>query len=225
MSSQIAQNIETVFNTFQRGRKLSEQELSLEELIAALNSFEPRYRSVAFEGASMGVAIANTLSTWKVFASATEKHATQVHIGLGWAVAEQQIDPAAILPKIQVEYRSKVLEGIGYWNSLFSRRSTIRTQQVPENITSELQPGFDQGVGRAIWYLSKGDLSKLENIIHHFSEERRSSLWYGIGVASTYVGGCSDNLISELKSAAGEFKSNLSKGIESAEESMRIAMS
>ena len=84
----IAKNIETVVSTFQKGRSLSEQEFGLDELISKLNQFEPRYRSVAFEGASMGVAIQNSLGTWNKYAKAAEKHATQVHIGLGWAIAE-----------------------------------------------------------------------------------------------------------------------------------------
>ncbi|MCB9192625.1 MAG: DUF1702 family protein [Flavobacteriales bacterium] len=216
----ISENIETVVSTFQKGRALSERELGLDELITELNKFEMRYRSVAFEGASMGVALANSMETWKVYAQKTARHATQVHIGLGWAIAECQMNLASTLSEIEPEMRVKVLDGFGYWNGLFQRRATIRTQQIPENITPEFQSGFDQGVGRAIWYITKGEVDKVVNIINHFSEDRRPNLWQGIGVASTYVGGCSDELIAELKSAAGEFKTNFEKGIGAAEESM-----
>lgn len=219
----ISENIQTIVDTFQNGRKISELELGLDELIARLHEFEPRYRSVAFEGASMGVALVNQLSTWKVYANQTEKHATQVHIGLGWAIGEQQLDLASTLSEIEPEMQVKVLDGYGYWNGLFRRRMTIRTQQVPENVTSEYQSGFDQGVGRAIWYISKGDIEKLISIINHFSGSRRQDLWRGIGVASTYVGGCSNELITELKSAAGSFAESLQVGIEAAEESMQKA--
>lgn len=222
--SRIAENIETVVSTFQKGRALSEQEFGLDELIADLNTFEPRYRSVAFEGASMGVALTNSIDTWKVYASKTEKHATQVHIGLGWAVAEGQLDLASTLLEIEPEMQLKVLDGFGYWNGLFQRRATIRTQQIPENITIEYQTGFDQGVGRAIWYATKGDVAKVQNIINHFPENRRPSLWQGIGVASTYVGGCSDELIAELKSTAGEYKLNLKMGRIAAENSIQNAI-
>lgn len=216
----IAENIETVVSTFQKGRALSEQELGLDELIAELNKFDLRYRSVAFEGASMGVALANSMETWKVYTEKTWKHATQVHIGLGWAIAEGQLNLASTLLEIEPTMQVKVLDGFGYWNGLFQRRATIRTQQIPENITPKYQAGFDQGVGRAIWYATKGEVDKVVNIINHFAEDRSPNLWQGIGVASTYVGGCSDELISELKSAAGEFKMNLEKGIGAAEESM-----
>lgn len=221
----VAENIETVVSTFQKGRALSEQELGLDELVSELNKFEPRYRSVAFEGASMGVALANSLETWKVYAEKTAKHATQVHIGLGWAIAEGQLNLASTLSDITPQMQVKVLDGFGYWNGLFQRRATIRTQQIPENITPEYQAGFDQGVGRAIWYATKGEVAKVVNIINHFTEDRRPNLWQGIGVATTYVGGCSDELIADLKSAAGEFKTNLEKGIEAAEGSIKLAQS
>jgi len=227
----ISDNIETIVSTFQKGRELAESGISLNALITELNQIEPRYRSVAFEGASMGVTLTQDFGTWKLYAKAAEKHATQVHIGLGWALAQNQPPTSALggltlsdtLSQIAPDYRVKILDGYGYWHGLFQRRATIRTQQVPENITPEYQAGFDQGVGRAIWYISKGEVAKVMNIINHFSEERRSNLWRGIGVALTYVGGCSDALIAELKSVAGEFKLNLGKGIEAALESVQKA--
>jgi len=227
----IEENIETVVSTFQKGRELAESGLPLDELISKLNDFEPRYRSVAFEGASMGVALTDW-KNWSEYASATKKHTTQVHIGLGWVVAERPpkspeggLDLYLTLEQIAPEMRVKVLDGVGYWHGLFQRRATIRTQQIPEFTTPEYQAGFDQGVGRAIWYITKGEVAKVVNIINHFSEDRRPNLWQGIGVASTFVGGCSDELISELKSVAGEFKLNFETGIEAAEESMRKAQS
>lgn len=198
---------------------MAESGLSLEELISKLNDFEPRYRSVAFEGASMGVALSNWKS-WAEYANRAKKHNTQVHIGLGWAVAEKQLNLPSTLSQIEPEMHVKVLDGIGYWNGLFQRRTTIRTQQIPENITLEYQAGFDQGLGRAIWYITRGEVDKVANIINHFSEERKPNLWQGIGVALTFVGGCSDELITELKFAAGEFRLNFEKGIEAAEASM-----
>ncbi|MCF8277991.1 MAG: DUF1702 family protein [Flavobacteriales bacterium] len=227
----IEENIETVVSTFQKGRELAESGIAINELIVELNKFDIRYRSVAFEGASMGVALTNDLETWKAYSKASEKHATQVHIGLGWAIAQGQppkspeggLDLASTLSQTETEYHVKVLDGYGYWNGLFSRRLTIRSQSIPENITPEFQAGFDQGVGRAIWYITKGEVDKVLNIINHFPENRRANLWQGIGVASTYVGGCSDELIAELKSAAGVFKMNFERGIEAAEGSMKEA--
>lgn len=216
----ISENIETIVSTFQKGRALAESEISLDDLVVALDEFQPRYRSAGYEGASMGVAIERD-DSWRTFNEKTKVHETQVHIGLGWAFAEKNWEIEKELHMVNQDFQTKVLDGYGYWYGLFRRRLTIRTQSIPENITPELQIGFDQGVGRAIWYISKGEVAKVVNIINHYSEDRRANLWQGIGVASTYVGGCSDKLIAELKSAAGEFKLNFETGIEAAWKSMR----
>ncbi|MDP6909763.1 MAG: DUF1702 family protein [Flavobacteriales bacterium] len=218
----ITDRVDQVVATFQRGRNLGEQGLPLDELISKLNETEARYRSVAFEGASMATVI-DRKEEWQSFLERAEKHATQIHIGLGWAIAELELDLPSTLSEIVPEMQVKVLDGYGYWNGLFRRRLTIRTQQIPKEITSEHQAGFDQGVGRAIWYIAKGNIEKASNIINHFSEDRKSNLWRGIGVASTYVGGCSDELILELKRVAGDFKSKFETGMAAAEESMQIA--
>ena len=224
----IEENIETIVATFQKGRELAESEISIDALINELNKFEIRYRSVAFEGASMGVALTSDFENWKAYAKASEKHATQVHIGLGWAMQPPKSPKGGLtlsdtLAQIEPEMQVKVLDGYGYWNGLFQRRATIRTQQIPENITSEFQAGFDQGLGRAIWYITKGEVDKVLNIINLFSEDRKPNLWQGIGVALTYVGGCSDEMIAELKMASGEFKTSFEKGIGAAEISMQMA--
>jgi len=219
----IEENIETIVSTFQKGRELAESGISIDGLIAELNKFEIRYRSVAFEGASMGVSLTNDFEIWKNYAKLAEKHATQVYIGLGWAIAEKQLNLPSYLAQIEPELQVKVLDGFGYWNGLFQRRATIRTQQIPVEITLEFQSGFDQGVGRAIWYTTKGEVDKVLNIFNHFSKDRIANLWQGIGVALIYVGGCSNELTAELKSASGEFKINLEKGIEAAEGSMQLA--
>jgi hypothetical protein len=218
----ISENIETVVSTFQKGRALAESEIALDDLVVALDEFQPRYRSAGYEGASMGVAIERD-DGWRTFNEKTKAHETQVHIGLGWAFAEKNWPIERELHMVNQDLRTKVLDGYGYWNGLFRRRLTIRTQSIPLNITSDLQTGFDQGVGRAIWYVAKGEIAKVVNIINHFSDDRRPNLWQGIGVASTYVGGCSEELIFELKAIAGEFKSNLDKGIEAAEDTMKRA--
>ncbi len=223
----ITDRVNQIVATFQRGRDLGEQGLPLDELIAKLNETEPRYRSVAFEGASMGIAIEHN-EEWANFLAKAKKHSTQVHIGLGWAIAEQPpespkggIDLTSTLTQIEPQMRSKVLDGYGYWHGLFRRRLTIRTQTIPSTITAECQPGFDEGVGRAIWYISKGEIEKLVMIIGHFPEERRADLWCGIGIAATYVGGCSEEHFSQLESSSDKYNSELEKGIELAERSMR----
>lgn len=234
----ITSQIASVVNTFQQGRKLAESEKNLDALQAQLDAISIRYRSVAYEGASMEIALTQPWQVWQQFAQESPLHATQVHIGLGWALA-QTASAAAVEPhspstyaipnltsalsQVDTAYVVKVLDGLGYWHGLFQRRQTIRTQQVPVFITEAHQSGFDQGVGRAMWYIVKGDVTKVARIIAHFAEERRPDLWQGIGVACIYVGGCPQNMIAEIKQAASPYHNQVENGMRSAKESMRIA--
>jgi hypothetical protein len=220
----IAENIETVVATFQKGKVLGESGLKIKEVLIRLAEFEPRYRSVAFEGAAFGVGKNRKLMTLAKFMyKADKRHATQLAIGLGWAVAHHDLDVGSYSDMVAKEIRIKVLDGMGFYFSMHQRREIIRKQEVPAHINSRQRPGFDQGVGRAIWYITEGEIDKVVTIFNHFPEDRRANLWQGIGVASTYVGGCSDELITELKMASGNYRTRFNKGIRMAKESMRKA--
>lgn len=221
---EVSERIDLIVSTFQKGRELAEKSTSLDELISNLNNIEPRYRSVGFEGASMGIAISKKFE-WSDFLNSANQHSTQIHIGLGWAIGEQDWNVADSLKPISEEMRIKVLDGVGYWFGLFRRRLTIRTQGIPDQITPENQAGFDQGVGRAIWYISKGDPEMANKIIDSFSEERRSNLWFGIGVASTYVGGCSQEVKLQLERLSAAYPERYKNGITSAKGSLAQANS
>lgn len=218
----IAERIDLIVSTFQKGRELEASASSMDELTSDLNKIEPRYRSVGFEGASMGIAISKKFD-WAEFLERANQHSTQIHIGLGWAIGEKDWNIAESLKPIDPEMRTKVLDGVGYWFGLFRRRLTIRTHGIPEQITPEFQSGFDNGVGRSIWYISKGDPEMANKIINSFPEERRADLWFGIGVASTYVGGCSEDLTSELKALSGVNSDSFEDGTASAENSIAEA--
>lgn len=220
--SSIAERIDLIVSTFQKGRELEASASSIDELISDLNKIEPRYRSVGFEGASMGIAISKKFD-WAEFHEKADQHSTQIHIGLGWAIGEQDWNVAESLESIDPEMHAKVLDGVGYWFGLFRRRLTIRTQGIPEQITAEFQSGFDNGVGRSIWYISKGDPEMALKIINSFPEERIADLWFGIGVASTYVGGCSEDLTSELKALSSVNSDSFDGGIASAKTSLTTA--
>lgn len=221
---EISERIDLIVSTFQKGREFEATSGSIEELISKLNGIEPRYRSVGFEGASMGIAISKRFD-WNDYLNSASQHSTQIHIGLGWAIGEQDWKISDSLEPISEEMRVKVLDGIGYWFGLFRRRLTIRTQGIPEQITPEYKAGFDQGVGRAIWYISKGDPEMANKIINSFPEDRRANLWFGIGVASTYVGGCSEELTDALNQHSGNRSDSFKKGVDSAMKSIAKAIS
>lgn len=216
-STNIAGRIELIVLTFQVGRKFAEEILDLADLVSQLNEVDEEFRSMAFEGASMAIAIQSIesedgLQRWSEFLDTNPKYATQIMIGLGWAIGEKDRNPESVFVSLDPMIQARALDGFGYFMGLFRRRISIRTQQIPEGIPDELQLAFDQGIGRSLWYISKGDLEMLERMMDSFPEYRQKHMWRGIGVACPVVGGCDGQHLNNLRQLAGEFKTQLETG-------------
>jgi len=212
----IAHRMERVMQTFQAARTLAEAHGLGAELSDLLVNSDAYFRSVAYEGAAMGLALRNstnndaTFSEWSDFAANEGAlHTVQVHIGLGWALAEK--DSPLKLPAGCTD-TDAVLDGYGYYFGLLRRRPTVRQQTIPETISPVLLPAFDRGLGRSLWYISKGDLELLLQMMAAFDPARHPNLWRGVGIASTYVGGCSNVQLAALWTAANHHQSQLADG-------------
>lgn len=213
----IANRIELIVLTFQVGRKIGEEILEPTEMIQQLNLMDEEFRSMAFEGASMAIAIKSIeqqddLRSWLSFLDSNPAHTTQIMIGLGWAIGEKDLSPDSVLGSLDSMIQARALDGLGYYMGLFRRRISIRTQQIPEGISDDLQPAFDQGIGRSLWYISKGDLEMLERMMDSFPVYRQKHMWRGIGVACPVVGGSNSKHLSELRQLSGAFKTQLETG-------------
>ena len=64
--------------------------------------------------------------------------------------------------------------------------------------------GYDQGIGRSIWYTYKGDIENVTRIISGFPKERQAGLWRGLGIAVACAGGCNADTYKSLLALSGE---------------------
>lgn len=211
----LEKRIDTIQSSFQAG-KIEAERLGLISNFEFDKSIPNEYVSVAYEGFSMGIALKSiiekqSLTDWQVFFDEHgQKHASQVYVGLGWALCQLNHPLEKILDSIDAKWKLRVLDGYGYCSALLKRRSTIRNQEIPANITAQFLSGFDQGVGRSLWYITKGDIDRLKRTIDLFPSERHLDLWRGIGIAVTFVGGIDSTEMHQLEIASGsrikEFK-------------------
>lgn len=191
----------------------------LEELIAFLDSEPPEFRSVAYESASMEIGLqelsgGKELNNWKKFYQhSANEHTFHLNIGLGWAFAKAEISPAPDLEFLHPVMRWMVFDGMGYYYGLFKRRRTVKNQLVPEGIEGQELHGFDQGLGRRLWYLSKGEVNELVQLIQPFHFSRHHDLWRGVGIACGYVGGNEKENLEQLLICSTEFNKQLCAGV------------
>ncbi|MES2763367.1 MAG: DUF1702 family protein [Bacteroidota bacterium] len=214
---EISLRVEKIKGIFQSAKELASTEKDLTILIKQLDTTEHEYCSIAYEGASMGIALNDlekhdTLSDWRLFNDKAGMHAAQTHAGLGWAIAQLNKPVSTLLKTLSPLLRFRVLDGWGYYDGIFRQRTSIKAQKISENIEAWMLSAYDQGIGRSIWYACKGDVNKVQEMISAFPMERRQSMWVGIGVACSYVGGCDENLLRSLPVVAGHYQDQLAIG-------------
>ncbi|MGZ3880111.1 MAG: DUF1702 family protein [Flavisolibacter sp.] len=189
-----------------------------QELISFLEKESIEYRSVAYEGASFELAMKELDTTgelyqWKQFRTASRQHAFHVDIGLGWAFAKKDLSPNDYLDSTNSLARSMILDGMGYYYALFKGRSTLKNMSLPTDLEKEELVGFDQGLGRRLWYMARGNVQDAVNLIHGFPEARHDDMFRGIGIACGYVGGSTEEELEFLKKRSTEHKVQLQLGV------------
>jgi len=241
----VADRMEIIKTIFQDAKDKALAQDDVEELIRHLSTTNPEFISVAYEGASMGLALKDFTNMkppfippkgekpengfsytplrgegglWNSFMNVSENHAAQMYIGLGWAVAQEKKtapfyspeggnsgDASSQIPPsggggALMQFR--LWDGCGYYDGLFRQRQTIKNQIRHDYIPAAAYQMYDQGLGRSLWYLCKGDETKIPEMIRQFSSSRHPDLWRGVGIACAYVGGCGETIFKTLSSSA-----------------------
>jgi hypothetical protein len=191
----------------------------LNVITALLDEESPEFRSVAYESASMVIGARELgtkkiLDSWKEFRqTCSAQHSFHIDIGLGWAFAKTDIQPDNFLRSVNPVVKWMVFDGIGYYHGLFKGRNSIKNKIIPPGVEGESIKGYDQGLGRRLWYIAKGDATELLNLLQGFSITRHADLWRGVGIACGYVGGCQEDHLEYLSSASAAHNSQFKLGI------------
>ncbi len=214
----VAARIEKIKSLFQSTLEFCANESNVDSIVAGLEKEEAEYRSIAYEAAAMSFAlkdfaIDNELKAWQEFANGPAKeHSVHAHVGLGWAVAQQNVLLSPILPKLNPLLRYRVADGCGYYEGIFRQRRSVRMHQLPEYIEGKALKACNQGIGRALWYFSQGDANRTRALVESFDSGRRADLWRGVGIAVTFVGGCDEEVLKNLFSYASTYQVQLAAG-------------
>lgn len=219
--SAVLRNMQIIEDIFREVQELFPT-LNEEELVARLESYPLQFRSIAYEAASMQYALqdlkaALPLTGWQNFVNTTAvKHTTQCYIGLGWAFAQEQLNPTNYLSLIHEEHQLKVFDGYGYYEGMFRKRKSIVQMQLPALEGRDAFYSYDCGLGRSLWYSEKGEIVPVAKIAAQFPKERQGALWTGLGTAIAYVGGCTPEMLRSMVAATGAYTEELVTGLQAA---------
>lgn len=192
------QNTEKIRAVFLETQLFYAKHGDMPALIRYLEQTEKEFCSIAYESASMAIALKDFAAAtfphqWLLFAKGpAAAHQAQVYVGLGWAIAKLKSPFLAAVKKLDTKYYFRITDGCGYYDGSFKHRQTVINKQLPDYLPAEALPMYYQGIGRSIWYTEKAEIHAIGRVIETFEISRHGDLWRGVGIAVAYVGGCDD---------------------------------
>jgi len=212
----VEHQIEKVKNVFQQALSISSvnDDLVIDE---HLKNVETEFRSVAYEGIAMGLAsndfVEGTLHRWRSFMRNSETaYLPHLHVGLGWAIAKRKLSSLFFLDTVNPMMLYRVIDGCGCYDGMFKQVQAIHNKVRPVYVEEKYFDAYDEGVGRSLWTVSKGNVEEISGIISGFPVSRHQDLWRGVGIACSFVGGCNEVTLHSLLTRSGDHRLQLALG-------------
>jgi hypothetical protein len=175
------------------------------------------FHGFAYEGAGMSLALLDTLPGRsdrldRFLAGPGDAHVYIVIVGAGWILARLPLSPERLLARLDPILGWLALDGYGFHEGFFHWPRAVVRQEVPRKLRGYARRGFDQGLGRSLWFVEGADVERLPRTIGAFPAARQPDLWAGLGLATTYAGGRSQAEIEALRRSAGAFLPEFAQG-------------
>jgi hypothetical protein len=197
----------------------------LTDIERRLRLVDEEQRGFAYEGATMAYTILDTIRgdrTRQLLSGAGEKHILLAYIGIGFAMARLPRPLwKKVLPNLSSRYHPTMswlaVDGYGFDRAYFDTERWVDRQEIPASYpwqgSREYFPrAVDQGIGRALWFISGADPDKVTAAVRRFAQSRQADLWSGVGLAATFAGGCQPEGLAQLRTSAGDHWAELALG-------------
>jgi len=216
---------------FIMGFEVAIEQRDNESTVTRLEALEREYHGFAYEGAAMAYTLRDVMSP-KPGNEQTERflaaghgadHIFMAYIGIGFALARLP----KLLWKRALPDQSKlpdhptlnwlIVDGYGFHQAFFHTDTWVTKQKVPGRLPWDgprdyVLRVFDQGVGRAMWFVHGGDVEALTEGIGRFAAHRRSDLWSGAALAASYAGGVGEDALELFVRNSAPYRAEVSQG-------------
>ncbi len=219
--------LEAVPTRFLDGHHLAIETDDARELSKRIDEAVPvEFRGFAYEGAGMGLSLLDLLglragAPLRFLETAGRPHDYIISVGAGFAVARvpwARWAPRRVAERFPPGLSSLVINGYGFHEAFFRPELTVGRGVVPRRIDADMSGYFDNGVGRALWFVEGAHPARIGAAIRRFPAERQRHLWTGLGLACAYAGLAYADMIeyagvlAALKSEAGPLVAHLALG-------------
>jgi len=210
--------LEKIGATFILGYNGALARMSNGSLVETLSRVDREMSGFAYEGAAMAMALLDMLTPWNrrrldgFLSGPGEKHYYMVHIGAGWALARLKRSVPGYLQNRHPVYRWLVMDGFGFHQGYFRWRQYVEERRPEPGLSGYAARAFDQGLGRALWFVCGADVDQAVERVSAFPERRRADLYSGIGLAVTYAGKPTAAELGRLRALAQPYQKELAQG-------------
>jgi enediyne biosynthesis protein E3 len=212
-------HLEAIGRTFLAGYRAAIADRRPEVLAPRLESAPEGLRGFAYEGAAMAVSLLDALLSWRparfggFVAGPAERHVYMAHVGAGWALARlPSFAGGRILRQLDPLYRWLAFDGYGFHQGYFAGAAGFDRQHAPPALKGYAGRAFDQGLGRALWFVAGAEADAIADHTASFQPARRADLWSGVGLAAAYAGGMERRELATLAERAAGFAAHLAQG-------------
>lgn len=216
-STGASQHIGTIFSTVIGSYHMTLEDSRLETLVPQLELIDAELRGFAYQGAALGLMQLDLMFPWKkrlpaFLTGPASPYIYPVYMGAGVAMARIGKIPEPFLIQLDPVLKWLVIDGYGWHYGIFSRRLALEEKTFPEHLSPYARRIFDQGLGRAIWYSTGADVTRVAALLSAFPEARQPDLWIGVGFACAYAGGAERSAIEALTQLAEPYRLKLVVG-------------
>jgi enediyne biosynthesis protein E3 len=181
-----------------------------------ISAISPAERGFAVEGASMGAAVADSLPFRQTLLLACIEAFKSdflylIHVGAGWALARVPWRRRQILASLDPLHRWLAFDGLGFHDTYFYHRHILAGwRREPDGYNAR---AYDQGVGRALWFVASGSATAAVEMISALPAARHPDLWAGLGLAMAYAGPLHRNRMAVVVQMAGANWTHFAQGV------------
>jgi hypothetical protein len=224
-SPEARERLETVGRTFLAGYALAAEAAAPADAETHLEAIPAAVRGFAYEGAAMALAVRDglpgggTRHVERFLGGRADRHIYMAYVGVGWAMARIPKFRHRTLYAADPLLRWLILDGYGFHQAYFRTEQYVYGQYQPERLDWPADgPSWyakrvvDQGIGRAMWFVTGTDADLLHTTVQRFAEHRRADLYAGAGLAACYAGGADEAELLRLRAAAGPYAPDLAQG-------------
>ncbi|MFI5621321.1 DUF1702 family protein [Streptomyces sp. NPDC051567] len=189
---------------------------------------DPEVQGFAYEGATMACAIRDVMGpkghrTRDLLRGGGSRHIFLNYIGIGFAMAKlprplwKKLVPDLDEPEYYPAMNWLCVDGYGFDRAYFDTARWVAGQRVDtpyawEGDADYFPRAFDQGVGRALWFIHGGHTGNVSAAVRAFAAHRHGDLWSGVGLAATFAGGTTAADRAALRAEAGQEWDHLAQG-------------